>query len=142
IATAGETIDFAVIEDEIRLEVPGRTVRAVVADPWQANYLVTNLQKDGFPASEFRQTVANMSEATKTLDALMRERRIHHPGNAVLNWMIGNVVGHYDAKDNVFPRKELPANKIDGAIAVIMGLGWFLQNVEPVRKPTYRVMVF
>lgn len=142
IATAGETIDFAVIEDEIRLEMPGRTVRAVVADPWQANYLVTNLQKDGFPASEFRQTVANMSEATKTLDALMRERRIHHPGNAVLNWMIGNVVGHYDAKDNVFPRKELPANKIDGAIAVIMGLGWFLQNVEPVRKPTYRVMVF
>jgi phage terminase large subunit-like protein len=129
-ATAGETIDFAVIEDEIRLECPGRNIAAVVADPWQANYLVTNLQRDGFPAEEFRQTVANMSEATKTLDALMREGRIHHPGNAVMNWMIGNVVGHFDAKDNVYPRKELPANKIDGAIALIMALGWFVKNKE------------
>jgi len=129
-ATAGETIDFALIEDEIRLEVPGRNISAVVVDPWQANYLIQNLQKDGFPADEFRQTVANMSEATKTLDALMRERRIHHPGNAVLNWMIGNVVGHFDAKDNVYPRKELPANKIDGAVALIMALGWFVKNEE------------
>lgn len=137
IATAGETIDFAVIEDEIRLECPGRNIGAVVADPWQANYLITNLQKDGFPAQEFRQTVANMSEATKTLDALMREGRIHHPGNAVLNWMIGNVVGHFDAKDNVFPRKELPGNKIDGAVAAIMGLGWFLQNKEQQGPSVY-----
>lgn len=126
-ATAGETIDFAVIEDEIRMEVPGREIRAVVADPWQAQHMISNLQRDNFPADEMRQTVANLSEATKTLDALMREGRIHHPGNAVLNWMIGNVVGHYDAKDNVYPRKELPANKIDGAVALIMALGWFIQ---------------
>ena len=128
-ATAGETIDFQVIEDEIRLETPGRNVAAVVADPWQANYLIQNLQRDGHPAEEMRQTVANMSEATKTLDALMREGRIHHPGNAVLNWMIGNVVGHFDAKDNVYPRKELPQNKIDGAVALIMALG--LVRPEP-----------
>jgi phage terminase large subunit-like protein len=125
-ATPGETIDFALIEDEIRLEAPGRNISAVVADPWQAQYLISNLQRDNFPADEYRQTVANMSEATKTLDALMREGRIHHPGNAVLNWMIGNVVGHFDAKENVYPRKELPGNKIDGAVALIMGLGWFL----------------
>lgn len=135
-ATAGETIDFAVIEDEIRLEVPGRNIAAVVADPWQAQYLIKNLERDNFPAEEMRQTVANMSEATKTLDALMREGRIHHPGNAVLNWMIGNVVGHFDAKDNVYPRKELPANKIDGAVALIMALGWFVQNKEQAR-PSY-----
>jgi len=129
-ATPGETTDFAAIEDEIRIEAPGSNVRAVVADPWQAAYLLSNLQRDSFPAEEYRQTVANMSEATKTLDALMRERRIHHPGNAVMNWMIGNVVGHYDAKENVFPRKELPANKIDGAIALIMALGWMIRTDE------------
>lgn len=130
--TDGETIDFGAIEDEIRLEAPGRNIMAVVADPWQANYLVTNLQRDGFPAQEFRQTVANMSEATKTLDALMRERRIHHGGNRALEWMIGNVVGHYDAKENVYPRKELPVNKIDGAIALIMALGWWVKTEKPM----------
>lgn len=128
--TTGETIDFGVIEDEIRMEVPGRNIRAVVADPWQAQHMISNLQRDNFPADEMRQTVANLSEATKTLDALMREGRVHHAGNAVMNWMIGNVVGHYDAKDNVYPRKEFPANKIDGAVALIMGLGWFLSNGE------------
>ena len=135
-ATPGETIDFGIIEDEIRLEVPGRTIRAVVADPWQAQQMIQNLQRDNLPADEFRQTVGNMSEATKTLDALMRERRIHHPGNAVLNWMIGNVVGHYDAKDNVYPRKEMPANKIDGAVALIMALGWFVKATE-AEAPSY-----
>jgi phage terminase large subunit-like protein len=70
-----------------------------------------------------RQTVANFSEPTKQLDALMRSGRIAHDGNPVLAWMIGNVVGHYDAKENVYPRKERPENKIDGAVALIMAIG-------------------
>jgi phage terminase large subunit-like protein len=37
--------------------------------------------------------------------------------------MLVNVVGHYDAKENVYPRKERPENKIDGAIALIIALG-------------------
>ncbi|MGB1215880.1 MAG: terminase large subunit [Pikeienuella sp.] len=137
--TPGETIDFGVIEDEIRLEVPGRNISAVVADPWQAQHMISNLQRDNFPADEFRQTVANMSEATKTLDALMREGRVHHPGNAVMNWMVGNVVGHFDVKDNVYPRKELPGNKIDGAVALIMALGWFIQS-EVEAEPEYQFL--
>lgn len=127
-ATPGETTDFGIIEDEIRADGPSMNLLAVATDPWQAQQMIQNLKRDGMPAEEYRQTVANMSEATKTLDALMREGRIHHPGNAVLNWMIGNVVGHYDAKENVYPRKELTANKIDGAVALIMALGWFLQR--------------
>ena len=127
-ATPGETTDFGIIEDEIRTDGPGLNLLAVATDPWQAQQMIQNLKRDGMPAEEYRQTVQNMSEATKTLDALMREGRIHHPGNAVLNWMIGNVVGHYDAKENVYPRKELPANKIDGAVALIMALGWFLKQ--------------
>lgn len=126
-ATPGETIDFSIIEDEIRTDGPGLNLQAVATDPWQSQQMIQNLKRDGMPAEEYRQTVANMSEATKTLDALMREGRVHHPGNAVMNWMIGNVVGHYDAKENVYPRKEMPQNKIDGAVALIMALGWFIK---------------
>lgn len=127
-ATPGETIDFGIIEDEIKAEGPGMNLQAVATDPWQAQQMIQNLKRDGMPAEEYRQTVQNMSEATKSLDALMREGRIHHPGNAVLNWMIGNVVGHYDAKENVYPRKEMDKNKIDGAVALIMALGWFIKQ--------------
>ncbi len=37
--------------------------------------------------------------------------------------MIGHVVGHYDARENVYPRKERPENKIDGAVALIIAIG-------------------
>lgn len=146
IATPGETTDFGIIEDEIKADGPGLNLLAVATDPWQAQQMIQGLKKDGMPAEEYRQTVQNMSEATKTLDAIMRERRVHHPGNAVLNWMIGNVVGHYDAKENVYPRKEMSANKIDGAVALIMALGWFLgreakAEFSPWDDPAFRLEV-
>jgi phage terminase large subunit-like protein len=61
----------------------------------------------------------------------MRSGKITHDGNPVLAWMIGNVVGHYDAKENVCPRKERPENKIDGAVALIMAIGRHMVFEEP-----------
>ena len=52
----------------------------------------------------------------------MLSGRIHHHGEPVLTWMFSNVVGHVDAKDNIYPRKETKANKIDGVVALIMAL--------------------
>lgn len=140
VGTYGETTDFHLIEDEIKNDGPGLNLQAVATDPWQAQQMIQSLKSNGMPAEEYRQTVATMSEATKTLDALIREGRIHHPGNAVMNWMIGNVVGHFDPKDNVYPRKEMPQNKIDGAIAMIMALGWFLRSEAEAAKE-YQVVI-
>jgi phage terminase large subunit-like protein len=123
ILTPGDVIDFDQIEADL-LEISRRfRLREIAYDPWQATHLATRLQQQGASAIEFRQTVANFSEPTKELDALMRSGKIVHDGDPVLSWMIGNVVGHYDAKENVYPRKERPENKIDGAIALIMALG-------------------
>lgn len=138
--TPGETTDFSIIEDDIRTAGPAMNLKAIATDPWQAQQMIQSLKKDGMPAEEYRQTVQNMSEATKTLDALMREGRIHHPGNAVMNWMIGNVVGHYDAKENVYPRKEMVQNKIDGAVALIMALGWFTTQ-ETVAPKQFQMLI-
>ena len=68
-------------------------------------------------------TAASFSEPTKEVNALMRSGRIVHDSGPVLACMLGNVVGHYGAKENFCPRKEWPENKIDGAIALIMALG-------------------
>jgi phage terminase large subunit-like protein len=35
---------------------------------------------------------------------------------------MSNVVAKLDAKDNIYPRKEKPEQKIDGAVASIMGI--------------------
>ena len=78
---------------------------------------------EGVPVVEMRPTVLNFSEPMKALDGLIRAGKIKHNNDPVQTWMISNVTAKEDAKDNVYPRKERPENKIDGAIALIMTLG-------------------
>ena len=54
--------------------------------------------------------------------SLLLQNKLIHDGCPVLGWMASNVVAHLDAKDNIYPRKERPENKIDGIVALIMGI--------------------
>ena len=50
----------------------------------------------------------------------------------MLAWAIGNVTGKVDAKDNVFPRKDADANKIDPAVSTMFALGRaMIRDPEP-----------
>jgi len=69
----------------------------------------------------------------KELEALVLSGRFHHNGCPVMTWMVSNVVCHTDAKDNIYPRKEQPQNKIDGVVALIMALG---RAITGEREPT------
>jgi phage terminase large subunit-like protein len=40
----------------------------------------------------------------------------------VLTWAMSNVTAKVDAKENIYPRKEKPQNKIDPVVALIMAL--------------------
>jgi phage terminase large subunit-like protein len=50
------------------------------------------------------------------------EGKITHGGNPVLRWMAGNVVAEIDAAENIKPSKKKATEKIDGIVALIMGL--------------------
>lgn len=123
VLTPGNVIDFEYIKDDLRQDASRFEVKEVPYDPFQATQLSTELQSEGFPMVEMRPTVLNFSEPMKELEKLVLSGRFHHDGCPVLTWMISNVVCHMDNKDNVYPRKERPENKIDGAVALIMALG-------------------
>lgn len=94
-------------------------------DPWSANEFAQRMAAKRMNMIEFRMTTANLSEPMKTLDALIRQKRIIHDGNELVTWCLGNVVAKRDANENVFPRKENEKLKIDPAVAMIMALaGW------------------
>jgi phage terminase large subunit-like protein len=40
--------------------------------------------------------------------------------------MMSNVVCHRDQKDNIYPRKERPENKIDGVVALLIAVNRYL----------------
>jgi phage terminase large subunit-like protein len=120
--TAGDVIDIDQIEADIKSEASAYQVRDVAYDPFQATQLSNRLTADGFNMVEVRPTVLNFSEPMKEIDALVRKGRLHHNGDPVLAWMVSNVVCHIDVKDNIYPRKERPENKIDGVVALIMAI--------------------
>jgi phage terminase large subunit-like protein len=122
-ATPGDVLDFQAVEDDVMALSTAHQVAEVAYDPWQATQLAQRLQTNGATTVEYRNTVGNFSAPMKELDALARSGRLHHTGDPVLTWMVSNVVCHTDAKENIYPRKERPENKIDGVIATITGLG-------------------
>lgn len=123
VVTPGNEIDFSTIEEHLLEDCARFRVGSVAYDPWSATQLAQRLSAQAVPVIEFRATTQNFSEPTKELDAAMQASRIEHDGNPVLEWCIGNVVGHYDPRGNVYPRKARPEQKIDGAITLIMTLG-------------------
>lgn len=126
----GPVTDFAEIRDSI-LEDCGRySVQSVAYDPFQAVQLSKELSDDGVPMVLCKQTVANLSDPMKQFQALVLDHRLHFNGDPVLTWMVRNVVCHVDVKENIYPRKDAPENKIDGVVAGIMALSRALLNDE------------
>ena len=121
--TDGSETDFGIIEDGIAEDAKKYQTDELAYDRYQAVSTSQRLRERGLNCVEFPQQVATMSPAMKEVEAAVKGGRLHHDGNPVLSWMMGNVVASTDAKDNIYPRKERPENKIDGAVALIMAVG-------------------
>lgn len=120
--TDGEVIDFEVIKEDLR-EFAGRfDVQQVAYDPWQATQLAQEMQAEGLLMVEVRQTVQNISEPMKELEAMTLRKVLAHGDCPILTWMASNVIAKLDVKDNIYPNKERPENKIDGIVGLIMAI--------------------
>jgi len=120
--TDGNVTDIDAIEEDIRQACKNFNVREIAFDPWQASQMANHLIDERLPAIEVRPTVANFSEPMKELEALIAQRKFQYDGDPILSWMFGNVIAKTDKKDNIFPDKQKPENKIDGVVALIMAL--------------------
>ena len=120
--TDGEVIDFEVIKEDLR-EFAGRfDVQQVAYDPWQATQLAQEMQAEGLLMVEVRQTVQNISEPMKELEAMTLRKVLAHGDCPILTWMASNVIAKLDVKDNIYPNKERPENKIDGIVGLVMAI--------------------
>lgn len=133
--TDGEVIDFEVIKEDLR-EFAGRfDVQQVAYDPWQATQLAQEMQAEGLTMVEVRQTVQNISEPMKEVEALTLQKKLAHGNCPILTWMMSNVVAKLDVKDNIYPNKERPENKIDGVVGLIMAMSRAVVGIE--QQPKY-----
>jgi phage terminase large subunit-like protein len=120
--TPGEVVDIEVVRDHLFADRKEHEVLEVPFDPAQLTQFAGEMLDEGFEMVELRPTTLNFSEAMKFLEELVLQGRFHHDGDPVLEWMVSNVVCHRDHRDNIYPNKEKPENKIDGVIGLIMAI--------------------
>ncbi len=136
--TRGNVTDYEHVADDLLAICEQFHVQRLAYDPHgPARAFVQILQNKGFPydtLEEFTQTMGNFCAPSAEFIRLICSSRFHHDGNPVLRWMAENVAKHQDYNNRVRPDKEASADKIDGIVATIMGLG--LAIVETAEYPS------
>lgn len=136
-ATPGRSInyDYIIVDTEKELE----KCEAFCYDPYKAAVIVNKLETEhGYDSCiPVRQGFLTLSSPTKYLLDLIRDGKIVHDGNPVMNWMISNMSILTDASGNIKPNKSDQNAKIDGVGALINILAYMLSKKEEVKVSPY-----
>ena len=105
------------IEDAQRV-----SLTEVPYDEWGGFQIAKTVDDAGYTSIKMPKTTKTFSPAMKELEAAIAAGRFHHDGNPILSWMIGNVISKTGKNETEFPDKEKKFKKIDGAVALLMGI--------------------
>ena len=128
--TDGNVVDYRYIEQFILQLNERYSIREIAYDRWNASMMVQTLQDDGFTMVPFGQGFRDMSAPTKELMRLVLEKKIIHGGHPVLRWNMDNVFVRTDPAGNIKIDKEKSTEKVDGAVALVMGLDRAMKNLN------------
>lgn len=122
--TPGTKIEQRYVLAEIMKDVERYNVASIGFDPYNADWLASELTDAGVTMVQIKQGYQGLSAATKELEALVLAQTLEHNGDPVIDWMAENV----DVKtqdSNIRPVKpdyHSSAKKIDGIVAAIMAI--------------------
>lgn len=122
--TPGNVIDYRYIRSRLNELKAQYNLREIAYDPWNSEQLALQLQdEDGMTMVSFRQGFVSMNEPCKEIEALVLRKGLRHNANPVLRWMASNVAARTDPAGNIKIDKERSSEKVDGMVALAMGLG-------------------
>ncbi|MCD7751550.1 MAG: terminase large subunit [Lachnospiraceae bacterium] len=140
--TEGNVIHYGFIERFIESLGKKYHIIEIAYDRWNATQMVQDLEDMGFTMVPFGQGFKDMSPPSKELYKLLMEGNINHGGNPVLKWMAQNVVMRQDPAGNIKPDKERSVEKIDGIVALIMGLDRCIRSTPVTSVYDERGIIF
>lgn len=115
--TPGDVTDYDAIRVRLGELRDDFAFRAIGHDKWNATQLVTDLMNDGFEMYPVDQGMAAINASAKRLESDIAKGLVHHDGNPVLRWMVGNAAAKQDAYGNIKPDRGSSSEKIDGIAA-------------------------
>lgn len=129
-STEGNVIDHQEIRRCINELHESYNIKEIAVDRWNATSLIQELTDDGFMMIPFGQGMTSMSSPTKELERLALSGKLIHGGHPVLSWCIQNVELERDAADSIKMSKAKSTEKIDCAVALVMGLDRAMRHTE------------
>lgn len=134
IGTPGQTTDVDQIKAMVRHARKKYKLKAIALDGNNARQLGSELEAEGLVIVEHGQKGIHMNEPLRSLKATCNEGRLIHGGNPLLSWCIENMVVALQG-GLMRPAKEHSRDKIDPAVAMIMGYSLCLFGTGKA-KPT------
>lgn len=147
----GRTIDPATIAGKVAELHKRYKVLGLAYDRWRVDEFLKELDRLGVEAQkgdgpglrliDWGQGYVSMAPAVDAFERSVLERRLVHPGNAVLTWNVANAVVTTDPAGNRKLDKHKARFRIDGAVAAAMVLGLKARDAKPDAAPTYQMFI-
>ena len=131
--TPGDVIDIDYLVSDLSEIFQRFDVKNIAFDPAKAYHgVIQGLQKGGYAdiLDEFGQSMTNMSEPTKKIEADVTSGAVDLMKNPVIRWMFRNVVVYRDANDNIKLDKKRSIEKIDGVVAMANAYGGYMSKSD------------
>lgn len=147
------TIEGAVIQPEIIARFVAEVaetydLKLLAFDRWRINDFKRELEAIGadIPMTAHGQGFRDMSPAIEKLERLVVDRKLNHGDHPILNMCAGGAVATSDPAGNRKLHKAKSYSKIDGLVALAMGLGAIgkdeeLQQISAWDDPNFKLAV-
>lgn len=140
-ATPGPTVDYDVVRAHLHDWRDEFDVRMLAFDPWNAVDLIKRLEhEDHFVCVKIRQTKAGLTAPSKAFEKAILEKTLRHDGHPILRWNVSNTAVEIDKAGNLQPSKAESTERIDGVLALIMGLD-AMQRDTGTTPPAYDMLI-
>lgn len=138
VATEGDVIDYAQIEDQLVEDCKQFDVQRLSYDRMFAGQLVQNLEQrtKGVDVVPVNQTYMGLSPACKEIERGLKAGLWQHGGHPVARWMASVVEVRRDQNDNIKPVKpdrEKSSTRIDGIQAAATGMDGYVRREKKRR---------
>lgn len=125
----GNVIDYKNIVDDINgiRDKIGIDINLISFDNWNANQFNIMITNEGYYAQPFSQGTQSINRPLKELARLILSNNVVIEYNPITKWMFSNAIKKTYG-DNIRIEKKNPNMKIDGVVAMVTGLGGFLNS--------------
>lgn len=128
--TPGNVHDYQIIRKQIGDVAKTCRIQVVGYDEWNASQFAQDLGTDGINGNPWPpQNMKIWHKPTQKIEAMATAGQINHFNNPILAWNIENVL--IREKDGyIKPDKGKSKDKIDGAIALIIAIGEWMNYID------------